>query len=261
MKPRPEAPGLQKRTWFRSVSPLTWWSWEVVFRVTGSTVIPTGLGLCPHLCKLCRPFSLSSNWAAALATHSQNPRVSGGFGFRMKNPNPERLSDSPKVTQLVNRRTGWLLEESSSRFFVWVCPRPRATQGSPGWAGTITLLHTCGAYQASIASQGFAMSLVLWPPHWTWSCWRAGVSPASRPLPRSLPDPGPESGPSKSLLNEGVDACTGAWRRNGSGRQAYEQQFVQEGRGDDWRNRTCKTGRWPNSFRLTSEQALITETS
>lgn len=44
---------------------------------------------------------------------------------------PEKLSDLAKVTQLVNRRTGWLLEESSSHFFVWVPPRPRATQGSP----------------------------------------------------------------------------------------------------------------------------------
>ena len=43
--------------------------------------------------------------------------------------------------------------------------------------------------------------------------------------------------------------------------EGKEQQFVQEGRGDDWRNRTCKTGRWLNSFRLTLEQALITETS
>lgn len=133
---------------------------------------------------------------------------------------PEKLSDLAKVIQLVNRRTGWLLEESSSHFFVWVPPRPRPTQGSPGWAGMITLLHTCGAYQASIALQGFAMSLVFWPPHWTWSCWRAGVFPASRPLPRSLPDPGPESGPSKSLLNEGGDVW-GPGEEMGSGRQAY----------------------------------------
>lgn len=149
---------------------------------------------------------------------------------------PEKLSDLAKVIQLVNHRTGWLLEESSSHFFVWVPPRPRPTQGSPGWAVMITLLHTCGAYQASIALQGFAMSLVFWPPHWTWSCWRAGIFPASRPLPRSLPDPGPESGPREGMYG-GLEKKWAQDVRLTSHSEGKEQQFVQEGRGDDWRNR------------------------
>lgn len=56
---------------------------------------------------------------------------------------------------------------------MWVLPRPQPTQAKPDRAG-LSFLHTCGAYHASIALEGFAISLVLWSPQWAWSYKGAG---------------------------------------------------------------------------------------
>lgn len=229
--------------------------------------IPTGLSLHLYLSTFSRPFSLPSNWTATLC-----PVLSEPWSFRepwcvVGKPSPERLGDLPKDTQLVSSRTGWLsilLEDASPHLFAWVPPRPSAHPGEPRLGRDECSLHTCGAYQASVASQGFAMGPVFRSLHWTWSCWKVRVLVAFlAAAPVTAPHPGPELGPSNSLLSERGDVC-GPGKETDSGRWAFSlggnrARVVQEGGGDVCGNRTYKTGRWPDSFRLALERALLTE--
>lgn len=129
-------------------------------------------------------------------------------------------------------------------FLMWVPPRPQPTQAKPDRAG-LSSLHTCGAYHASTASEGFAISLVFWSPQWAWSYKRAGglscfsqtaAQITTSPMPKVEAHQVPCS--VQDLTHEGLE----------DGPDVLPLKIERQGDvcRTQLRNGTYKTGRWPN---------------
>jgi hypothetical protein len=127
---------------------------------------------------------------------------------------------------------------------MWVPPRPQPTQANSDRAG-LSFLHTCGAYHASTASEGFAISLAFWSPQWAWSYRRAGglscfsqtaVWVTTSPMPRHGAHQGSCS--VQELLHEGLEG--------GPDILPLKIERQRDVCRTQLRNGTYKTGRWPN---------------
>lgn len=157
-----------------------------------------------------------------------------------------------------------LLEECSSHFLYGSLPDPGPPKRAQAGLGLALCLHTCGAYQASVASQGFAMSLVFWSPQWIWSYRRVRGPPRFSLTAVHVTTPFMPRVKAQQILLSERGMGEGLEQKQAEDISGFlplrEHSHKLAGRqGDVCRNRTHETGRWPNSFRWALEQAPLTE--